>query len=241
MTPWVVAFASAAMTTMTRASIVNYFDSAFNSGDWTSSIILDTSYNRSGSQVTYQDTANGDPSPGQTSHLFWDYNGNGHSQGIVVGVLKNNAIFYPQVQGEIKTIDFSSNIKLIENINGGQGISIHPLVLQDGQYFLGPDITTTSTSWVPVVMNNLLASDFTNLMTGATPSFPDFSATASSLQFGYTASSAGAKGDAHKLVSVEGVDNVATTVFSGAAATPEPSVILPAISITWSFLCRRRR
>lgn len=95
---------------------VSFFDDTFNDADWTG---LNIAYNASAAGsifTTGQVLSGGDPGAFQGMTKSWKGPG-----GILVGELKNGAIFDPSKQGPIASIDFSLDAETIAD-PGGLGV-----------------------------------------------------------------------------------------------------------------------
>ena len=207
---------------------ITFSDGAFDNSDWTASVVY-----QDGPPVSFsalQVSTNGNPA--QYRSVDHTYGGNGS---LVVGHLLDSATFDPGTQGAISSIFFSYDA-IGFNFGGSGAVAFGGLILQDGFSFVfggsssegtifhptfgGPPVGT----WESKSLTDLLASDFANI-SGAGPTEPDFSITATTLQLGFFSSN-GTSGGSQSSTS-SGIDNWSVSI----QPVPEASTYAALIGI----------
>jgi hypothetical protein len=160
----------------------------------------------------------------------------------------------PASSDPITTIDYAEYAICFFNCFG-QGQSTGPAIAQGGKVYISTVflITGPETSFHPLSLSGLTASNFSLLDPGATGAccdmtqHPDFSATAAPIQFGfYRANGTGVGGGGYALTA--GLADWVVTVHSAAApAAPVPALsgtmlaLSAALIVLGLLLMRRRR
>lgn len=214
-----VFLALAAVAAVSVRADEQYSDDIFNDADWTSTKIVDST-----SAATFtaaQIGFGGNPGPHRrvTHNFQFDYAEEG---AFMVAHLHQDAIYDPQTQGAITSIDYSYDLR---NPQTGMhhAIGFSPLLLQGGAYYKALDDNASNFSWTGYGRTGLAATRFTRIA-GSGPVRPNFSASGSPIQFGYVTSnvSAGDFGDGGALENLQGdIDNWMITLTSESA--PEPT------------------
>ena len=208
------------------AADTTFADGTFNNSDW--SLTLQTSGNGGTSNAT-QVTSGGNP--GSYYQVYIQSNGdtgNGVGSGTAAFYLNNNFNFTPSSQGAVTSLDFSFDLS---TISGAAFAEV--AVMQNGNLYLANEHYSTSDAWIHFSDLLLTASDFGliapnpngNGEIGPSSTHPDFAATGSLLQFGFSTvydSPPGALGGPYS--DIFGVDNYLLTLHTS-AAVPEPATV----------------
>jgi hypothetical protein len=133
----------------------------------------------------------------------------------------------PQAQGAIASLDYSEDAL---NEGWGQGQGAAPAIFQNGAVYGGPYFYTPETSWVQHSFSDLTAQSFWK-WAGPGNEHPDFSATASPLEFGFLRANSqpGFRGIS------AGIDNWTFAI----TPVPEPAALL--LLVFGGQVIRRRR
>jgi hypothetical protein len=130
---------------------------------------------------------------------------------IWVGHLRNDAIYDPQVQGPISSIDYAYDLIHL-NALPGRAVAFAFLIFQNETYYR-PQCQTNvfDEEWTRFGSTGITAEGFARI-SGPGPGLPDFSADGTPIQFGYFSanSSTGAT-----ITSTAGIDNWSVAIHQG--------------------------
>jgi hypothetical protein len=144
-----------------------------------------------------------------------------------VGLVNNSFNYNPTTQGDITSITASVDKNLTSNATNGSGSTFHPLIEQDGNFYIasitGPGLTGAGTTGYNLLsQTGLLATSFVqyNFATGVTGTAnPNFNGDA--MSFGLAQITSNVTGTASITLSF---DNLAFDITSvPPAKTPEPA------------------
>jgi PEP-CTERM motif len=144
-----------------------------------------------------------------------------------VGLVNNSFNYNPTTQGDITSITASVDKNLTSNATNGSGSTFHPLIEQDGNFYIasitGPGLTGAGTTGYNLLsQTGLLATSFVqyNFATGVTGTAnPNFNGDA--MSFGLAQITSNVTGTASITLSF---DNLAFDIASvPPAKTPEPA------------------
>jgi hypothetical protein len=210
-----------------------FSDSVFNSSDWQLTISLgsvDASQVACGtssatpcytgaSTGTFREIVNTTTDAPSSSCL-------GSAMGIHTKV---GATYDPQTAGAIASVDYSEEAILL--VGGGEGQASNLVAIQNGQIYFAGHHVTPSLSWTNFSFPGLRAIDFNLLVADPcqgwvfdTTSHPDFSASGSTIQFGFArTNSTGIGGSSYSETG--GIGNWMVVVHTGPCgqATLTPS------------------
>ncbi|MCC6536467.1 MAG: PEP-CTERM sorting domain-containing protein [Bryobacterales bacterium] len=232
------------------AAPVTYFDTSFNTADWTPTV---AGTNGATVQILGPIIAAGNPSVGQAVVIVFPRSASG-SNSTATGVSLNNVFQYdPATQGAVTSLSIGFDVRF----SGSSGLSTpaapfyRPVLRQNGLFysFQGSSLQPpNSGAWTPASFTSLSAADWTRSGGGN----PDFSLTGGILQFGYSASISFSCGTSPTgfcaTASLGGhLDNFSIAIDSvsgggGTSDVPEPStlaLLAPAAGAT--LLVRRTR
>ena len=130
----------------------------------------------------------------------------------------------PSTQGAIDFVDYSEDRIQFNAPFSGAAIGARPALLQDGNWFFGPNITFTNSNWQSVNLTGLTSADFV----GSGGLTPDFSASGSVISFGYTRSNT--NNNSTSLIETNsGIDNWSFVL------TTQPVSAVPVPAAVWLF------
>lgn len=175
------------------SAIVTYQDGTFSNANW---VIETTTIGGGGSGSGVQVSGMG--IPGEARRVTSSVNatpGSGILQFHRYGTTQATR-YDPAALGEIGSVSFDLDAKMISGFGDGQGITV---ALKQGQnIYAGPGrVTGSSGAWVHIALQGLSASDFTRL--DGQPGSPDFSATGLPIRFGFVTSNS-TTGGAYSIV-----------------------------------------
>ena len=202
---------------------VLFSDDGFLNQDWTASMVLDRNQGQAATFSAIQELAGGNPG----SYRFTVHDLGPGPSDMGVAHLKVGAVYDPTIYGPISTFSFSFDVRAFDN-GQSQGIWYHALLSQSGtNYYCAAGKLATLNSWVNYTTGNLGASDFRPVTGG--DGFPDFSATAAPIQFGFFSYNGIISGMSH---TESGIDNWSVTV--------SPSLVLrirvSEVEVRWNSL-----
>ena len=204
----VVVLAVAAETAGAQ-TVVTFSDGEFI--DWTSDKIVDTTAGMSATFEVERRTTGGNP--GAFRHVVHMY-GFGT---IGVGHLHGAAIYDLQREGVISSIDYSWDLIEQNPPFPGAAVRYALLILQDGTYYTTGGDLVFADGWTGFDRVGLTAADFGRV--GDTgPSRPDFSRSASPIQFGYTSRNSHTGSTPPTTQRESGIDNWSVTIHSQVSA-----------------------
>lgn len=160
---------------------IQFFDGTFDDGDWASELVVDTTPGQDATFDAYQVPNGG--SPGAYREVFHSYEGGT----IIVGHLREGAVYDPAVLGEIADVSVEYNLK--QDPPSGYAVRVGLMIRQDGAYYAclaGSDLVWEPT-WTGYVHGNLTALNF-ELADENWPGngiHPNFSGGAAPIEFGY--------------------------------------------------------
>ncbi len=232
----IIASVTAISALSAKAATITFSDSTFNDEDWKiTSFLQGNGRVITGNQITsggnqFRQIINTlSPDPRITSYTI------GFHQQI-------GAVYNPQLQGAISSLDYSENSILLGGFDNGQTTGVG--LKQDGKVYVSLVGVTPERNWTTKSVNNLQESDFSLVgkvaeelelaSTVAPVDFgngsdrPDFSSTGSPIKFGFFRSNSNCPTcGPHRIVA--GIDNWSVTITTEDPAqesTPEPSSIL---------------
>lgn len=187
------------------------FDADFADANWTTTKIYDTTAASGATVTATQQTSGGNPGAFRETTQQW-IGGNGVSLGLEAAHLLSSATHDPAQAGAIDHIDFSFDVIILSQHGGATGISIFPLLVQNGQYYQASDVPDGGSppnlvAWTHEVFSRKTELDFVNINAGpGTGSVnPDFSSSGAPIQFGYGTGNGSAT--SVPTTTVSGVDN----------------------------------
>lgn len=209
------------------ADLVTIADSTFLPANWSSNVEFSSN---GASESNEQRMVGGnsdefrfmihdlDPGPAQisVSHLFL------------------GASYNPSVQGAIESLDYSEDQIEFDPPFSGAAIGALPALFQDGQIFVGPDITFSNLMWQTTALNGLTASDF-----NAGGENPDFSLSGGEITFGFVRSNSNTTSSGR--ITQHGIDNWRFTLHTTAIPEPASSGLLLLIAASYAFSWRKRQ
>ena len=184
---------------------VTFFDGTFNNSDWSEIPYVNGS---GGSSRAVQIDRNGNPE--RFYQVTTTVNG-GPACGAGV-YLRNSFTYSPATQGAIYNIDYS--VDLIAFSLYGEA---EPMIAQNGNLYIGPEVYNTAGTWQTFTESNLMATSFAKLVTGTgngelgvdETSHPDFSTNGSTITFGFIVPDSTVS---NPYTTIGGVDNYTLTV-----------------------------
>ncbi|MEW4487019.1 hypothetical protein AB1L42_03005 [Thalassoglobus sp. JC818] len=208
-----VSFLLACATTC-RAGMT-FSDGTFEDANWTATTIASTG----GTSFNVGQTASGG-NPGTFRQIQNTYGGTQPTGSIFTGHLRSAAIYDPSTQGEIQSLDFAFDL-IGFDFGASNAVAYTALLFQDGFYYSSnsyPLIQAPANQWNSFTLPNLVASGFSRI--GGAGETPDFSATGTTIQFGYGVSNG--TGSPLQTMTDSGIDNWQVTVNAN-SVVPEPS------------------
>lgn len=138
---------------------------------------------------------------------------------IATASINSTAIYDPQVQGALASVDFSMDVIQFPPVLPGQGPGGTAFVIalrQNGQLFFGTPFGNSSTTWRNYTTNGMTAEDFDIAIVPEERlgNHPDFSANGSPIEFGYGHWINGFGTPGFRLLNEFGVDNWEVTVHN---------------------------
>ncbi|MBL8823222.1 MAG: tandem-95 repeat protein [Planctomycetia bacterium] len=136
---------------------------------------------------------------------------------IATASINSTAIYDPQVQGALASVDFSMDVIQFPPVLPGQGPGGTAFVIalrQNGQLYFGTPFGNGSTTWRNYTTNGMTAEDFDIAIVPEERlgNHPDFSANGAPIEFGYGHWINGFGTPGFRLLNEFGVDNWAVTV-----------------------------
>ncbi len=162
------------------AQVVTFSDETFSDADWTAQKVEDTTPGASAVFTAAQVSSGGSGADnGPFRRVTHQY-----TQGLIgVAHLRAGAVYDPAGQGSIASIGYSYDAIHL-NPPPGLAVGYSLVLLQNGMYYRSlPQDNVFNGTWSLFGQAGLTASEFFNV--GSGPREPDFSATASPIQFGY--------------------------------------------------------
>ena len=157
-----------------------FTDDTFNDPDWTAEMIVNQSGN-SGGFTANQQRLRGNPGS------FRKVTHEGESDGSIhVAHLRVGAVYDPQVKGSIASISHSYDLINLESQSTFDS-GYHLLIFQNDTYYRSARDRIATRNWRSFGRSGLSARDFTRVV-GSGPRQPDYSDSASPLQFGFISS-----------------------------------------------------
>lgn len=188
---------------------VTFFDGTFNDADW--DVIRDEYGN--GGTVTISQRTGGNP--GEYRHIVNTVDpspGGGEPSGVLGFHKCLAAVYDPQTQGAIASIDYSEDSIMFSGFGHGQATG--PALMQDGLvYYYLPSLYCNQRSWTTQTLHSLTAEDFLCICGAGVcvPEHPDFSALGRPIVFGFWR---GNSSRYYGYTIVAGIDNWSLTVTS---------------------------
>lgn len=245
----------AAWAAIGAAAPITFFDTSFNSADWTPTV---AGTNGAGVQILGPIPLAGNPANGQAVVITFPRLPTG-TNSFATGTSLNTVFQYdPTTQGALTSLTIGFDVRF----SGSSGLStpaapfFRAVLRQGGSFysFQGSSLQPPNNgAWTPASFTSLSATDWVRSGGGN----PDFSATGGAIQFGYNASISFSCGSSPtgfcSAASLGGnLDNFSISIDSnvvsggggggGTSEVPEPStlaLLVPAAGAMW--LRRRRR
>ena len=173
-----------------------FIDGSFGAS-WTSTKILDTT---PASAATFTSTS---LSPGGNPTLYRETT-HTYGAGIIEVAHINSLATHDPSMDPLISVDFSYDLEHLTGVSVGGAVAYRLALLQGGLYYHTTPDNIFATTWTGFAHTNYVATDFT-LVTGAGPINPDFSATGSVMQFGFT--SANSQSGTTPVTKTSGLDN----------------------------------
>lgn len=189
----VAALVAGSICPLVAAQPIVFSDGTFNDADW--SIDRVTATGTAATPTGVQVSSGGNPGE------FRRAGHNSFNRQLVTWHMRSGATYVPAVSGALASIDFSVDIRAVQNL-AGVNIGVSLAIEQGGNYYYQPFtfLINNSASWATRTIT-LTASDF-----GQYPSIslrPDFSAGAAPLHFGLAFSNDNANNLATRIVDVD--------------------------------------
>ncbi len=209
------------------ADVITVADSTFLLANWSSNVEFSSN---GASESNEHRMAGGNPD--EFRFMMHDLDP-GPAQ-ISVSHMFLGATYNPSVQGAIESIDYSEDQIEFDPPFSGAAIGALPALFQDGQIFVGPDITFNNLTWQTTALNGLTASDFSAGVLN-----PDFSLSGGQITFGFVRSNSntGSSGRATQ----HGIDNWSFTLHTTAIPEPASGGLLCMIAATFACGWRNRK
>ncbi len=214
------------------AGTITFSDSTFNNADWdlTSFSIpnIDGVHGGTGTVSATQSPSGGNP--GEYRYILNSVNAISDYTAIEGFHINNTAIYNPQTQGAISSIDYSEDAI---NFGWGDGHATGLALKQNGQFYFTYTyrnfLITPALAWKNYQLTSLTETDFINVKNAAIKlqttnpiDYPDFSASGSPIEFGFFRGNSGAS--SYSLPA--GIDNWRVTInHEEAKKVPEPSSV----------------
>ncbi|NEO54957.1 MAG: PEP-CTERM sorting domain-containing protein [Okeania sp. SIO3B5] len=243
----IIASVTAMSALSSKAATIVFSDSTFNDEDWkVTSFLRGNGRVITGNQITSGDNQfrqiinTSDSDPRMTSYTI------GFHQQI-------GAVYNPQLQGAISSLDYSENSILFGGYYNGQTTGV--ALTQDGKVYAFGVGVTPERNWTTKSVNNLQESDFSLVgkvaqdldlpSTVAPVDFgsgterPDFSSTGTPIEFGFFRSNTTCPTCGSYRI-VAGIDNWSVTIKTEEpekGSTPEPSSMLGLFALGGFGVC----
>ncbi len=233
---------SVSSATTAQAQTILFFDTTYSPQDW-STVTLAAPFPSTGSAIQGTYTAGG-----EYYEVTHSLGGNPSPANVATFHMKQDATYWPALQGPIVTLDYSEYISILQTEFGTYGAATAPALLQGGSYYIA-NLTAGRTDlfgalpspWLQDQRSGLTASNF-SLVTGpGTLDFnqhPNFGPTGSPINFGsvvrnthtfsFTSTRICAKDDFHVLL----YTNPICSPLSNLICTPNSA--LGQIQLNWS-------
>ena len=206
---WVVAIL--ALTGLNGAAqTVTFSDQDFNDSDWAAEMIVNQS-GSSGRFTANQERRGGNP--GSFRKVIHKGRSGSRVREIRVAHLRVGAVYDPQVKGPIVGISHSYDLINLESQSRFDS-EYHLLIFQNDTYYRSARDRIATRNWRPFGRSDLSARDFARVV-GSGPRQPDFSDSASPLQFGFISVSRFRAADGQGFANSRnsGIDNWAVSIF----------------------------
>jgi hypothetical protein len=197
-----------ATLTVLPVSGTRFHDETFLDADWTTTTLA---AGMGGSALAAQILADGNPGAYRSLTLMINAAQPGSASTFTSFSWKTTAVYDPSTAGAIASLDYVRDERLFSGGGQGQGTAI--AVRQAGSVYLAAHQILPNTTWEHRATNGLTATDFALATSdqAAPPAKPDFSASVSPLEFGFSRSnSTSIGGPAYSTRA--GIDNWSVTL-----------------------------
>ncbi|HLO51960.1 MAG TPA: hypothetical protein VK211_26360 [Kamptonema sp.] len=219
-------------STHTQAGTITFSDSTFNNEDWELTPFI---YGSAG--VNTNQIASSDNQFRLIVNTLYP-NPNGSFSYILGFNQRIGAVYNPQLQGAISSIDYSENSILFSQSIYGQltGLALK----QNQKIYMATVGATQEYSWTTKSANNLQQSDFYNFsfISNATEN-PDFSSTGTPIELGFFRANSTCLGCGGYTM-VAGIDNWSVKINQDESQpVPEPATVLSGLAFS-AFIAKMR-
>lgn len=212
------------------AATLTIADSTFANSDWTSQSLYDTGFT-SVALSNGQSFSDGNAAPFRSTSYSMVWSGVQTYGSVYAWSFYQGATFTPSSQGAVNTLDYTEDNKRIFADWSPAAVAANALLRQNGSVYIGPFyVFGPDQFWQTKSYSGLTASDFIEVNLGGDgqlawnySAHPDFSATGSTLEFGYSRS------NSYSFTSSigHGIDNWAYTL------NYTPTAVVPLLPSAW--------
>ena len=226
---------------------VTFTDSEFNLSDWD---VTNITFGPGGDCSMSQTASGGNP--GSFGEVTVNTYATEDVAGGIIGFLRNLAAIYdPQAQGAILSVDYMEDAKWLWSEIHGQGATTGAALRQDGIVYIQSALPWNNCPedvWTPKNRSGLSSEDFAQpleLVYGsADTTHPDFSAEGSIIEFGFFRWNSRPAHKPDGRTHIVGIDNWNLTVINGHSSVPSMNrygiTILLLLIVTTAIVVVRR-
>jgi hypothetical protein len=213
-------------------------DGTFAPADWTSEVRFDVGLSSAGTTITQVGSGGSPGAYRQTSYTLVHSGLQTYGAIYVLNAFQAQT-YTPSAQGAINSLSYAEDRTRLSASWAPSLVGAMPALFQNGKYYVGPNSNfgPADNFWQTYTTTGLLATNFIELSgtIGVMGLHPDFSATGSTITFGY----ARANSTSFNATLSQGIDDWNVTLDT--VAVPEPSRATLLLAGVLSICSRRRR